>query len=357
MAEEGLEDKESKTEDPSQRRLEKAVEEGNVINSKEVNNFFVLCILTLSVVWLLPLAFKYLVVDMRNVFENLYQMNPSLYVFKTLLSKAILYLSPILGILFCTAFISNFVQSGQFIISTKKMEPDLSRLSMIKGLERMFSMKNFVEFLKSIAKIILVGICLYFVIKMDLKLFPFYPDLAVGSVIGLLHKVVIHLVSVSTIVVGVLAGLDYAYQRFDYFKSMRMSKYELQKEHKETEGNPEIKQKQKSLIMEILQNTINSNVPKSHVIITNPTHFAVAVQYDEKTMHAPILVAKGLDILAEKIKELARENKIPIIENPPLARNLYKKVKINKEIPEEHYKAVAKILSYVYSLERQTAAR
>ena len=355
MAEEGLEDKESKTEEPSQRKLDKAVEEGNVINSKEVNNFFILCVLTLSVMWLLPMAFKYLVVDMRNLVANLYQINSGFYVFKIMASKAILYLSPILGILVLTALMSNFIQSGKFVISTKKLELDLSKLSIIKGLNRMFSIKNFVEFLKSLAKIILVGICLYFIIRMDLKIFPFYPDLAVGAVLGLLHKVVIHLVSAATLVVAVLAGLDYVYQRFDYFKGMRMSKYELKKENKEAEGNPEIKQKQKSLIMEILQNTINTNVPKSTVIITNPTHFAVALQYDEKTMDAPILVAKGLDILAEKIKDLAKDNKVPIIENPPLARNLYKKVKINKAIPEEYYKAVAKILSYVYSLEQEKA--
>ena len=218
MAEEGLEDKESKTEEPSQRRLDKAVEEGNIIHSKEVNNFFILCVLTLCIVWLLPMVFKYLIIDMRNLVENIYQINSGFYLFKIMASKAILYLSPILGILVLTSLMSNFIQSGQFIITTKKLEPDLSKLSIIKGVERMFSMKNFVEFLKSIVKIMLVGICLYFVIKMDLKTFPFYPDLAVGSIIGLLHKVVIHIVSAATLVVAVLSGIDYVYQRFDYFK-------------------------------------------------------------------------------------------------------------------------------------------
>jgi flagellar biosynthetic protein FlhB len=173
------------------------------------------------------------------------------------------------------------------------------------------------------------------------------------GILGHLKIIINHILMCVCVLMSVIATLDFFYQKYEHFTSLKMSKQEQKDEYKQMEGSPEVKQKLRALRREQAQRQIKQIVPKATVIITNPEHYAIALQYDKETMRAPIVIAKGLDLIAQKIKEIANDNRVPIVENPPLARILYKQVDINDEIPLEHYAAVAKIVSYVMSLEQK----
>jgi len=347
------EDKDAKTEEPSQKKLEEALEKGQVAYSKEITSFFVLFFLTLAVIWVIPhfletsaISLRFLVENAGNISVDKGMLGLVLYKF---LSKFLLLLLPIFTIVILAPIISSYIQHGEFIFTTEQLMPQLSRLSIIKGFKRLFSIKSFVEFVKSFFKVLLVSILVYFVIANDIKQFPQYQNLSIGGILNELRLVVNHILISVSIVVLIIAALDFFYQKYEHYTSLKMTKHEQKEEYKQTEGSPEIKRKIRQLRKEQAQKRIKQTVPKASVVITNPEHYAVALQYD-RTMKAPVLVAKGLDLIAQKIKEIADQHNVPIVENPPLARALYKDVKINDEIPVEHYEAVAKIISYVMAL-------
>lgn len=354
MADDELEDKEAKTEEPTQKKLDEAVEKGQVVNSKEVTTFFMLFTFSSVLIWLLPPLGKIYFAELSSLIEKSGTMNVDSgsvgIILITYINKALLFLSPLLLLSILAAIFSSFIQHGQFLMTTEPLMPDLSRLSIAKGVERLFSMKNLFEFVKGIFKVTLMGTVLYLIIKADIRSLLTYQDMSLAMIFLELFAIVKHLLVAVVIIVAVLAGLDFSYQSYEHHKSLRMSKYELKQEFKQTEGNPEIKQKQKSLARERLKNQVRVTVPTADVIITNPEHYAIAIKYDEGTMAAPIVVAKGVDLLAQAIKEVAKESDVPIVRNPPLARSLYKLAPVNHVIPVEHYQAVAKVISYVYSL-------
>jgi flagellar biosynthetic protein FlhB len=356
MAEE--DDKDSKTEEPSQKKLEEALEKGQVVNSREVNNFLVLFFLTLIIIWVIPYTLGVSGMALKFFVENagtipLDQGMVGL-VTKKLCNKFLIYLSPIFIMVVLAAILSSYIQHGEFIFTFEQLQPQLSRISPASGFKRLFSKKSLVEFLKNLAKISLVGSFVYFVINADIKQLGQYHTLTIGGILGQLQSMVNHVMICVSIIMAVIAIIDFSYQRFEHFSSLRMTKHEQKEEYKQMEGSPEIKQKLKSLRKEQAQRRIKETVPKATVVITNPEHYAIALQYEHNKMQAPIVVAKGLDLIAQKIKEIAKEYEIPIVENPPLARIIYKQVKINEEIPVEHYEAVAKIITYVMSLKQKT---
>ena len=357
MSEGGDDGKDSKTEEPTQKKLEDAVKKGQVVNSKEVTSFLMFLLLTLVTIWLLPSSMILLGNKLRFFVENAGTITMDQGAFGVLVPNVIkntlVYLSPIFIIVFIAAIFLSYAQHGEFIFTNETIQPKLSKISPIKGFGRIFSMKSFVEFLKGIARISLVGAFVMMVILADVKELSQYQELAVAGILDQLYTMIKHILILMTIIMAAIAAIDYSYQSYEHHKDLKMTKQEVKDEHKQAEGNPEIKQTIRRLRREQSQKRIKITVPEATVIITNPEHYAIALKYDPNDIAAPICVAKGLDSIAQNIKEIAREHNIAIVENKPLARALYKDVNIDQEIPVEHFEEVAKIISYVMSLEEQ----
>ena len=211
-------------------------------------------------------------------------------------------------------------------------------------------MRSLVEFIKGIIKLAIVACIVYLSLMSDIQDMLIYPQFDIGQIIYKIQQVVNHIMLYVCIFLAIIAVADYSYQRFEYIKSLRMTKEEVKEEFKQAEGSPEIKKKLKSIRLERAQNRMMLDVPDAEVVITNPTHYSIALQYKPKEMNAPILVAKGVDHIALKIREIANDNEVPLIENKPLARALYDNVEIGDEVPTEHYETIAEIISYVYKL-------
>ena len=258
-------------------------------------------------------------------------------------------LLPLFLTVFGMALFINYVQVG-FIISSESVQPKLSKIDPVKGFKRLISVRALVELVKNICKISIVGFIVYLTMRGEID--NFIP-LADQTVMGILHyitTVTFKIVFRVCLVLIVLAILDYSYQKWEFEKNLRMSRQEVKDEFKQTEGNPLVKSRIKSLQREAARKRMMASVPKADVVITNPTHLAVALTYDQGSMAAPTVVAKGARVLAEKIKEIARENKVPIVENKPLAQVLYVKVDVDEMIPANLYKAVAEVLAFVYRM-------
>lgn len=256
-------------------------------------------------------------------------------------------LFPLLLAVLIAALLGNIMQVG-FMFSTKSMEPKIDKINPINGFKRLFSMRSLAELVKGILKICIISSIAYVIVSKELNnLMPLADQSAWGLfsyIAGICFKILLAM----TVALVFLAVLDYAYQRWEFEKSIRMTKQEIKEEAKNTEGDPMIKARIKRIQREMAQKRMMAEVPKADVIITNPTHLAIAIQYDPQHMQAPVVVAKGADFIAEKIRNIARENDIPIIENKPLAQVLYKIVKVNSMVPEDLYKAVAEVLAFVY---------
>jgi flagellar biosynthetic protein FlhB len=241
----------------------------------------------------------------------------------------------------------HLVQNG-IVVAVERIEPKPDKLNPLNGLKNQFSLKTLVEFAKNVSKIVLVGVVLALVIMPEMLDIELYPQMSLGLTLERLYDMIVILLIATISLTAVIAGLDFAYQRYEFNKQMKMSKQEIKDEYKQTEGSPEIKAKVRQIRMERAQQRMMSNVPKADVVITNPTHYAVALQYDVGAMAAPVCVAKGQDNIALKIREVAEEHNITIMENPPVARALFATVEVDQEIPPEHYKAVAEIISFVF---------
>ncbi len=256
---------------------------------------------------------------------------------------------PILAIAFIAALTINYLQVG-FLFTTKPLKIDLNRINPIEGFKRLFSKRALMELLKSILKIILVGYVAYSFMEKNMTRIISLPGLE--STIILKNFADISF-GFGIKIIGVLiffAFLDYLFQWREYEKNLMMTKQELKEEYKQTEGDPLIKSRIREKQRRIAMSRMIQDVPKADVIITNPTHIAVAIKYDSELYYAPYVLAKGVDLIAENIKKVGEEHSIPVVENRPLARALYDSVEIGDIIPEELYEAVAEVLAYVYSL-------
>lgn len=347
------EDKSQKTEEPTQHRLDEAQKKGQIAYSREVNNFFVVLALALMIAWIFPLTMERVkltlapyIVAPHDILISPASLRDNLA--DTFLSMGALLLAP-LSIVVLLVIGAALIQS-KLLFAVERIKPKLEKISVIKGVKRLFSMRSIVEFLKGIIKITIVSVVAIFAIHSDLprlRMLPSYETLEILSFLGYLAlKVMVGVCCVMFLV----AILDYVYQRYEFMKQMRMSRQEIKDEHKQQEGDPMVKAKLRQIRMERARQRMMASVPSADVVITNPTHFAVALKYDTGLMGAPIMVAKGVDEVAFRIRDVAEEHDIPIVENPPLARALHASVDIDEEIPHEHYKAVAEVISYVYKL-------
>jgi len=339
-----------KTEEPTQRRIEDARKEGNVPKSQDMSAFIVLLVGSVVLIFYLKYVTFYME-DFFRYYVSFIGVELTKNMIFGILLKSLMYilivLAPIVIALIIAGILANVGQFG-FLFTIKPIIPNFEKINPIKGLKNLFSLKKVVEGIKITLKVFisfLVGAWLFFKFLQELpklELMHFFEQLKWFE-----DKAVIIIFSMLGVFL-VFAILDFAYQRYSYKKSLRMSKQEIKDELKQTEGNPEVKAKIRQIQREMAKKRMMAEVPKADVVITNPTHYAVAIRYDKTKDEAPRVIAKGVDKVALKIKEIAREHNIMIVENPSLARELYKKVDIDEVIPPELYKAVAEVLAFVY---------
>ena len=347
------EDDSQKTEDPSGRKLGKAREEGQVAQSQEIKSWLILAGGAGMLVFLAPgLAGDITAIGRRFIAAS-YAIPADFEHLRLTFGRALwetgLAMAPMFALFVVLAIVANVGQFG-LIWSTKKVEPKPDKLNPLSGFKRIFSSQSLMEFVKGILKLTLVSVVAFGLsipLLSDLELLP---AISTGEALHRIHELAILMALATVGVMSAIAGLDYAYQRYAFMKQMRMSKQEVKDEHKQTEGDPQVKARIRSIRMDRARKRMMANVPKADVVITNPTHFAVALEYKMETMPAPKVVAKGQDFIALKIREIAEENEVPIVENPPLARALYNSVELDEEIPPEHFKAVAEVIGYVMRL-------
>ena len=358
MAEEADDDA-SKTEEPTAKRLEEAREKGQAAASREINHWMIFMGATLGFVFLGAYMWRGLGAAMRPFFERPHEFDFEGAGLQRVVAFALmepLYsVLPLLLILVVAALAAQFLQNG-FLVSGEPLIPKFSKVSPVAGFKRLFSAHSVVEFLKGLLKISIVSVVCWYALKdeaLDISRFVEMDIVELARIMGMLAlKVMVAVIAAMTLI----AGADYFYQRFQHFKRLRMSKQEIKDEYKQSEGDPVVKGRIKQLRMERARRRMMSAIPKATVVVTNPTHFAVALQYDENTP-APICVAKGSDLVALKIRELAAKHSVPVVENKPLARALFASVDIDNEIPQEHYKAVAEVISYVMNLKQRFAKK
>lgn len=346
-----------KTEEPTARRLQDAREKGDIARSMEVPSAAVLLASLLTLYLLNDFNMHTYSTVLRYYLGHLHsikllpdQLGP---LSRQGLWFVLLLCGPLMLAVVLVGLLGNFVQFG-FLFSTEKLVPKFSNISPIEGIKRMFSMQMLVNTLKSFAKVILVGYVSYHEVMVALPQINPLMDQSAWQIGAFVGKISFNIFLKAALVLSVLAALDYAFQRYDFKKKMRMTKQELKEEAKQTEGDPHVKGRIRSIQMEMARRRMMEEVPKADVVITNPTRLAVALKYDSVAMAAPVVVAKGAGVIAHRIKELAKENGIPLVEDKPLARALFKAVKLNEAIPENLFQAVAEVLAYVYSLKRKT---
>jgi len=354
------EDKSQQTEEPTAKRLEQARESGDVVKSTEVTALVLLAGGTLAIA-MFGRSTAVGIAQLLAIFiEQPEQMAVDgaglMSVSRGVLLHLALLLAPFMGVMLA-ASVAGHVMQARPSLNPDKLAPDFSKLSIPAGLKRMFGPEGWINLLKGLIKIGIVGMAIWTQLWPERGMLESILTQSPGAVVGdmdhLLFKVLIAALSA----LAVIAGLDYFLQRFRFMQRNRMSKQEIKEEYRANEGDPAIKAKIRQLRHERSRKRMMAAVPTATVVIMNPTHFAVALKYESGRMAAPICVAKGVDALALRIRGVAEDHDVPVIENPPLARALYASVEIDEAVPAEHYKAVAQVIGYVMRLSGALARR
>lgn len=264
-------------------------------------------------------------------------------------TKLFLLLAPLLGVALIISFTSTLLQVG-FLYNEEALKLDFERINPVNGFQRIFALRSVIEGLKSLIKIIVIAAVVVMIIKSKIFSVPYLIQFNAEQIIQFVGDTTVKLLGGVGVFMVVVAGLDYGFQRWEIEKKMRMTKQEVKEEYKNREGDPMIRARIRKIQRDIATRRMMQQVPKADVIITNPTHIACAIKYDPEKYPAPVLIAKGADHVAEKIKTIARDNNIPIVENKPLARTIFKTMKLGSVIPRQLFQAVAEVLSYVYKL-------
>ncbi|MBE9605781.1 flagellar biosynthesis protein FlhB [Acetobacteraceae bacterium H6797] len=354
MAEEGGSggDAEDKTEAPSQRRLDKAHEEGQFPMSREAVGFAVLGLAMLGTFAALPTLIEPLLRDLRGILARSSELEP-FGALRALALPSFIAIAPVMALAGFGAIAATFAQSKGHV-SAKGITPQLSKLSPLAGIKRIIGKEALIEFLKTLAKLTVVGLALWQSLN-DPALLEAVMQMPIGALPGVLMRESRHLVTAALVAFAVIAALDLLWVRFQHHQRLRMSRHDQKEEMKESEGDPHVKGKQKQIRMSRARKRMMAAVPKATVVITNPTHYAVALSYEGGNV-APRIVAKGVDAVAARIRALAEEHGVPLVPNPPLARALYK-FEIDTDIPPEHYQAVAEIIAFVWRLKGRAAGQ
>ncbi|MBF0588031.1 MAG: flagellar biosynthesis protein FlhB [Magnetococcales bacterium] len=353
------EDKDSKTEDPTGNRLNQSRQKGQVANSREVPTALLfLAALSLFIyrgeeLWLALMA------KMRFFLSGQIggELTPNgvALLFEQIIYSSLRDLAPFFVVFVLVAFVSSVMQHG-WLFSLGPLAPSLSKLNPLAGIKRLFSMRSVVELFKSILKMTVVGFAVYLGIKDSGERVLALTATSVVDVIVMMGNDVIAVLWRVAIAFIIMAIIDFYYQKYEHIKGLRMTKQEVKDEMKQMDGDPLIKGRIRQLQREMAQKRMMQEVPEADVVITNPTHFSVALVYVQGEMPSPKLVAKGRGVLAARIRDLATENGVPLVENPPLARTLYRDVEVEQNVPPDLFKAVAEVLAYVYGLRRRHPA-
>lgn len=350
-----------KTEEPTAKKIDDSRKEGQVAKSKEISTAASL----LSVFICLKIFIGFLGERLTGVFFNFWnemdEMANSAFNSVTvvqILSEALIYIVisclPFFIIALVVGFLSQRVQF-KWMVTTKPLEPKLNKLNPISGFKRIFSKQALFDLLLSIVKIILIFAICYSVIKDNLTVLLTLYDLEIEASLGILFDLVMDLGIKVSVVYFIIALGDLVYQKWKHKQDLKMSKQEVKDEYKNQEGDPKVKSQQRQRMQQASRRRMMQAIPEADVVITNPTHFAVALKYDNTVNQAPMVVAKGADYLAFKIKDIAKEHNVEIVEDKPLARMLYNNVDIGREIPAELYQSVAEVLAYVYGLKNKVS--
>lgn len=344
-----------KTEEATPKRREESRKKGQVAKSNEINSVFVILAAFCTLKFLGDYVYYQITSYMTAILSSLSTSDFTIQSVQLIYVKAIVVLLktvlPILLVIVVIAVFINFMQVGA-MFSTEVIMPKFSKLNPISGFQRIFSKRSLVELAKSIFKVCIIGYFIYRFAVLNTSDIPKLINMEIIDALTLAASLVIDLAFQIIAVMMILAILDYIYQWWEHNQSLKMSKQEVKEEFKQTEGNPQIKSKIKEKQRAIAMRRMMQEIPKADVVVTNPTHLAIALKY-EKDMSAPVVLAKGRDFIAERIKQVARENKVVIVENKPLARALYPVVEIGDVIPPELYQAVAEVLAYVYRLKKR----
>lgn len=353
---------EGRTEKATPKKRQDVRKKGQVAKSNELNTAVIL----LSFFVIINLLGKSYLTQFKNAIIQSISLIPSMVLDANnnmILSalgggiKEILKVNMILWIvLFIVALLISYIQVG-YHPTLQPLTPKFEKMNPISGMKKIFSADSLVELIKSIAKVTILGYIAYSVIMPVIPVFFKFYDMEIFQILSFIASIIYEIGLKVGIGFFILSIGDYVYQKFKFEENIKMSKQEVKEEFKQAEGDPAVKSKIRHKMREMSFKRMMQAIPEADVIITNPTHFAVAIQYDERKHAAPVVVAKGVDYVAQKIKDVAREHKIQIVENKILARTLYYTVDIEEEIPEELYAAVAEILAFVYKLENRNQNR
>lgn len=341
-------DKEQKTLEPSVKRYEDAYKKGQVPISRDFNNFIFLMACLGVCAWVFPWCFK----RALNFLTTFLSMPCELHIdtpdqlgflFKNILIKIIeIFWIPFV-LLMLASIIVGLSQSYK-AISAESIQPKTSHISLMKGIERIFSMQSLVETIKSTVKLIFLAALFYFLFKKQASELIVWIWTSPYEYLVVLNQLIIKYLSAVLIIYVFVSGFDFWYQRHVFKENLRMTVQEQREELKEQEGDPKIRSRIRELQRDRSRVRMLKKIPHAAVVVTNPTHFSVALHWEENSMDAPVVVAKGIDVLALKIREIAKEHKVPIVENPPVARSLYDSVNLDQQIPPEYYKVVAEVI-------------
>jgi len=348
---------EGRTEEPSEYKIRKAREEGRVAKSQELIGALGLLLPTLTLIFLGPSMFKTSLEMIRFFFTRLNEtdnlLNGTFFVvFLTYFARLAL---PIIAVAMLSGIIANLVQTG-FLFTTKPLVPKFSKIVPRFGQyfqRTLFSVEGLFNFAKSILKIAIIGVVSYIVISSKIQQRARLQTATLWTGFITVAGLAAQLLIIAALLLLGLSIPDYLFQRWQYMESLKMTKQEVKEERKMYEGDPLIKSRLRQRMRELLSRNMAANVPKADVVITNPTHFAVALEWNKDTMPAPMVTAKGADEVAQRIKAIANEHGVPIVENKPLARALYAEVEIGDIIPETYYQAIATVLAHVYKINEE----
>jgi flagellar biosynthetic protein FlhB len=350
-------DDSQRTEEPTQRKLDEAHRKGDIVKSAELSTLILLGGGVLALAIFGATSVQRFSAEFRVFLESPGDMVIDPGTASALLQHATFglfaVLAPALGMMVFASLAGHVLQHRP-VFSASRLKPDLSKLSPMKGFKRLFGLDGLMNFVKGIAKMLLVGGASVWALWPELGRITTALDLSPAGMTGLALALIFKAFLAGLAVLAVIGILDYAYQRQRFMARHRMSRQELRDEIKQSEGDPQIKARIRQIRLERSRKRMIAAVPDATVVITNPTHYAVALKYESGKMGAPVCVAKGVDHMALTIRKVAEENHVPIIENPPLARALYAAVDIDGEIPAEHYKAVAQVIGYVMRLAKQS---
>ncbi|MBS4539862.1 flagellar biosynthesis protein FlhB [Clostridium sp. D2Q-11] len=346
---------EEKTEKPTSKKRKESREKGQVLQSRELTSAFLLIFAFLS----LKIFGQYMVDNLSNytisilsdhsIYKSLYTVDNLSIFFMTMIIITAKIIAPIIGTVVIVAVLISYLQVG-FLFSTKSLSMKISRINPLEGFKKIFSTKSLVELVKSSVKIFIIGYVVSLYIYNNLnKVYELF-NMTVKEIATNIGSLTFGIAIRSGAILFILAIFDYWYQWWQHEKNLKMTKQEVKQEHKQSDGDPLIKSKIKEKQRQIAMRRMMQDVPSADVIITNPTHYAVAIKYNKDKYEAPYIVAKGQDLIAQKIKEVAKDSNVTIVENKLLARSLYSSCEVGDVIPEKMYQAVAEVLAYVFSL-------